>query len=96
MPGTSLEKSLPWLAPFMDQVGGEYGAQILLSKDKLEVIPLGFVRGRSIRNAIVICSEAENLTKEHLQLLISRIDEGSNLWINGDTWQRDRTVFERS
>lgn len=96
LPGDSLMKSLPWLGPFMDHAGGEYGVQILIEKEKLEVIPLAFVRGRSIRNAIVICSEAENLTKEHLQLLIGRIDEGSNLWINGDTHQRDKIVFERS
>ena len=62
----------------------------------LEVIPLGFLRGRSIRNAIIISSEAENLTKEHIQLLIGRVDEGSNLWLDADLRQRDRVVFERS
>jgi PhoH-like ATPase len=62
----------------------------------LEVIPLGFLRGRSIRNAIIICSEAENLTKEHIQLLMGRVDEGSALWIDGDVRQRDRVAFEKS
>jgi PhoH-like ATPase len=62
----------------------------------LEVIPLGFLRGRSIRNSIIICSEAENLTKEHLQLLMGRVDEGSALWIDGDVRQRDRAAFEKS
>ena len=41
-------------------------------------------------------SEAENLTKEHIQLLIGRVDEGSNLWIDADLKQRDKAVFEKS
>ena len=39
-------------------------------------------------------SEAENLTKQHVQLLIGRIGEGSNLWIEGDYSQVDKKVFE--
>ena len=37
-----------------------------------------------------------NLTKEHIQLLMGRVDEGSNLWLDADLRQRDRIVFERS
>ena len=54
------------------------------------------LRGRSIRNAIIISSEAENLTKEHIQLLLGRVDKGSNLWMDADLKQRDRAVFEKS
>lgn len=46
-----------------------------------------------IANAIVYCSEAENLTKDHVQLLISRIGEGSSLWMNGDYKQVDSPTF---
>ena len=59
-------------------------------------MPLGFLRGRSIKNSIIICSEAENLTREHLQLIIARVDEGSKLLIDADCRQRDRLVFEKS
>ena len=62
----------------------------------MEVIPLGFLRGRSIRNAILYSMESENLTKEHIQLLMGRIDEGSQLWMDGDVKQRDKMVFEKS
>ena len=80
----------------MDHVGGADGIDLLISHGQLEVIPLAFLRGRSIRNAIIISSEAENLTKEHIQLLLGRVDKGSNLWMDADLKQRDRAVFEKS
>lgn len=96
LPGDAYDKMLPYLGPFCDHVGGEEGVKMLIDHNQLEVIPLGFLRGRSIRNAIIICSEAENLTKEHIQLLLGRVDEGSALWIDGDVRQRDRVAFEKS
>jgi predicted ribonuclease YlaK len=66
LPGDAYDKMLPYLGPFMDHVGGEEGVKMLIESGKLEVIPLGFLRGRSIRKSIIICSEAENLTKEHI------------------------------
>ena len=96
LPGDAYDKMLPYLGPFCDHVGGEEGVKLLIERGQMEVIPLGFLRGRSIRNAIIICSEAENLTKEHLQLLMGRVDEGSALWIDGDVRQRDRVAFEKS
>ena len=62
----------------------------------MEVIPLGILRVRSLRNSIILCSEAENLTKEHIQLIIGRVDEGSELWLDADLKQRDKAVFEKS
>lgn len=96
LPGEAYDKLLPYLGPFMDHVGGEDGVKLLIEHGQLEVIPLGFLRGRSIRKAIIMCSEAENLTKEHLQLLLGRVDEGSALWLDGDVRQRDRAAFEKS
>ena len=96
LPGEAYDKLLPYLGPFMDHVGGEDGVKMLIEHGQLEVIPLGFLRGRSIRKAIIMCSEAENLTKEHLQLLLGRVDEGSALWLDGDVRQRDRAAFEKS
>lgn len=96
LPGDEFEKLLPYLGPMMDHVGGEEGVHMLIDQKKLDVIPLAFLRGRSIRNSIIISSEAENLTKEHLQLLIGRVDTGSNLWLDADLRQRDRDIFEKS
>ena len=96
LPGDEYAKLLPYLGPMMDHVGGQDGIEMLMRNDQLEVIPLAFLRGRSIRNAIIISSEAENLTKEHIQLLMGRVDTGSNLWMDADLKQRDRAVFEKS
>ena len=96
LPGDEYAKLLPYLGPMMDHVGGQDGIEMLIRNDQLEVIPLAFLRGRSIRNAIIISSEAENLTKEHIQLLMGRVDTGSNLWMDADLKQRDRAVFEKS
>lgn len=82
--------------PFCDHCGGLDGIIRLMEQGQLEVIPLGFLRGRSIRNSIIYSMESENLTKEHIQLMMGRVDEGSQLWMDGDIKQRDRIAFEKS
>lgn len=96
LPGTEIDKLMPYVMPLADHAGGEEGIKKMLENGTLEVIPLGHLRGRSLRNSIVFCSECENLTRQHLQLLMGRIDEGSQLWLDGDTKQRDRAIFEQS
>lgn len=96
LPGTELEKLLPYVMPLADHVGGVNGIEMLMHQGKLEVQHLGFIRGRDIKNSIIICTEAENLTKEHVQLLIGRVGEGSNLWLDGDFKQTDSKVFEEN
>lgn len=65
----------------------------MLGQGKVELVHLGFIRGRDIKNSIIMCSEAENMTKEHIQLLLGRVGEGSSLWMNGDYKQVDGDVF---
>ena len=96
LPGDDFAKLKPFLGPFLDHAGGEDGVSKLLEEDKLWVIPLGHLRGRSLKNCILLCSECENFTKEHIQLLMGRIDEGSQLWLDGDLKQRDKQIFEKS
>ncbi len=96
LPGTEFDKTLPYVMPLADHCGGIEGIKYLIEEGKLEVIPLGFLRGRSIRNSILYSMESENLTKQHIQLILGRIDEGSQLWMDGDIRQRDRIVFEKS
>jgi len=66
LPGTEFDKILPYVMPMADHCGGITGIERFVKEELLEVIPLGFLRGRSIRNSIIISSEAENLTKEHI------------------------------
>lgn len=96
LPGTEIDKLMPYVMPLADHVGGEEGVKKMLEDGRLEVVPLGFLRGRSLRNSIVFCTECENLTRQHIQLLMGRIDEGSQLWMDGDIKQRDRAIFEQS
>lgn len=94
--GSLENKFLPYLSPFIDHCGDESYVEELTRKHILNVIPLAFLRGRSIRNSIIYSMESENLTKEHIQLIMGRVDKGSELWMDGDIKQRDRQVFENS
>lgn len=93
--GTAWEK-LSWtLGPIADKVGGDQGVDFLVSEGKLEVMPLLFIRGRSFDNSIVYMSEGQNMNTEIAKLLLGRIGENSELWINGDTHQTDKDLFEK-
>lgn len=96
LPGSAFDKLLPYVGPLADHVGGMEGIEDLMQRGQLEVQHLGFIRGRDIKNSIIISTEAENLTKQHVQLLIGRVGEGSNLWLEGDYSQVDKKVFEES
>lgn len=96
LPGTEFDKLLPFVGPLIDHLGGQDGVEMLVHQGKLEIQHLGFIRGRDIKNSIIMCSEAENLTKQHVQLLIGRVGEGSNLWLDGDFKQTDMRVFEEN
>lgn len=96
LPGEALSKLLPFAMPIADHVGGLDGLEFLIKQDKVNIEHLGWIRGRSFENAIVMCSEAENLTKQHIQLLIGRIGKGSTLWLDGDFKQVDSKIFEEN
>ena len=98
LPGTLLEKlgAASFAGPLADHLGGESGLEYWIKNGQVEVAHLGFIRGRDYKNAILIVSEAENLTKEHIQLLLGRVGEGSMLWLDGDLKQTDEAVFENN
>jgi predicted ribonuclease YlaK len=94
LPGTADEK-LSWtLAPLWDKVGGEEGVQMMLNHKILESVPLLFIRGRSFENSIIYVTEGQNMTTEIAKLVIGRIGENSELWINADTHQTDKKMFD--
>lgn len=93
LPGNYKDKLLPFAMVLADHLGGVDGLEYMIGQGKVEIVHLGFIRGRDIKNSIIICSEAENMTKEHIQLLLGRVGEGSSLWINGDYKQVDDKVF---
>lgn len=94
LPGTLDEKLEPWAAILGDHLGGMEQVQNLIAQEKVELRHLGYMRGRDVHNAIILCTEAENLTDKHVQLLMGRVASGSQLWMNGDYRQVDAKVFE--
>ena len=94
LPGTADEK-LSWtLAPLWDKVGGEEGVAMMLNHKILESVPLLFIRGRSFEKSIIYMTEAQNMTTEIAKLVIGRVGEGSELWLNADTHQTDKKMFD--
>lgn len=92
----SLEEKLEWtLAPLYDKVGGRDGVEILIDRSQLEMVPLLHIRGRSFENSLIYVCEAQNITSEIAKLIISRVGEGSELWLNSDTHQTDNKVYEK-
>lgn len=96
LPGDYKEKLLPFAMPLADHLGGVDSLEIMIGQGKIEIVHLGFIRGRDIKNSIIMCPEAENMTKEHVQLLLGRVGEGSSLWLNGDYKQVDASVFREN
>ena len=94
--GSLVEKIKPFLMPITDLTTEDYLDE-LIQTGVLEPVPLGFMRGRDFSNGtLVFCDEAENLTKENVQLLIGRIGIDSELWMCGDLKQIDHIDFEKN
>ena len=93
LPGDKNSKLRPYAMVLADHLGGETGLDMQIMSGNIEIEHLGYIRGRDIKNTIIYCSEAENLTKEHVQLLIGRVGEGSTLWMNGDFRQTDSHIY---
>lgn len=96
LPGTANEKLLPFAMPLADHIGGVDALEMMLRQGSIEIVHFGQIRGRDLKNSIIMCSEVENMTKEHIQLLIGRVGEGSVLWLDGDVKQVDMEVFKRN
>lgn len=94
LPGTAYQKLQPWAMVIADHVGGVDAMESMVDSGRIEICHLGWMRGRDIRNSLVYCTEAENLSSGHMKLLLGRIGEGSCLYINGDYRQVDKRVFE--
>lgn len=95
LPGTYSEKMSVWAMPLADHLGGVEELNKLIMFGKVEVEHLGFLRGRDIKNAVIFCSEAEHLTRDHVQLLLGRVAEGSVLILEGDCKQIDKQAFAK-
>lgn len=95
LPGDKIEKLIEYAMPMADHLGGVEGLRIWIESGKIEIQPLQTIRGRDIKNSIIYCTEFQNNTESHAKLLIGRVGEGSELWLNGDLKQADKEVFRQ-
>lgn len=93
LPGDLEEKLRPFLGPLIDIVGDDMIVDQLISEGKVEQIHLGYLRGRSLKNCVVLVDESQNLTPSHIKMLISRMAENSKLIFCGDYSQADSKIF---
>lgn len=93
LPGELLEKTVGLIGPLLDLIGIDV-INDMIDKNQLEIVPINYIRGRNFKNSIVIVNEAQNLTEDHIKLLIARCGDGTRIFFDGDIKQTDSSVFK--
>ena len=92
LPGDMREKMDPWVQPIYQNFYTLYGKdrmQKYFDQDVIEIVPVSFMRGRTFLDSIVIVDEAQNVTHEQMEMIVSRLGLRSKMIICGDAQQID-------
>ena len=92
LPGDLEDKVDPYMLPIWDALDELLGAQEVArrkEKKEIEVAPLAFMRGRTLKNAFVIIDEAQNATIPQMKMVLTRLGRGSRMVVTGDPSQTD-------
>ena len=92
LPGDMKDKIDPYLRPLYDSLYDllDYDKiQRKIQSGEIEIAPLAFMRGRTLKNSFAILDEAQNATQTQIKMFLTRIGENSKLVINGDPSQID-------
>ena len=92
LPGDMKDKIDPYLRPLYDSLYDllDYNKiQKKIESGEIEIAPLAFMRGRTLKNSFAILDEAQNATKTQVKMFLTRIGENSKLVVNGDPSQID-------
>ena len=92
LPGDMKEKIDPYLRPLYDSLHDllDYNKiQKKIDTGEIEIAPLAFMRGRTLKNSFAILDEAQNATRTQIKMFLTRIGENSKLVVNGDPSQID-------
>ena len=92
LPGDMQDKVDPYLRPLYDalyDVLGIEAAARLREKGVIEVVPLAYMRGRTLDNAFIILDEAQNTTREQMKMFLTRMGFNSKVVVTGDITQID-------
>ena len=99
LPGDLSEKVNPYLRPLFDALADMIQPEMLAryrSEDRIEVIPLAYMRGRTLNNAYIILDEAQNTTVAQMKMFLTRMGEGSRIAVCGDATQVDLPAHKKS
>ncbi len=92
LPGDLTEKVDPYLRPLYDALSDMLPAdrvERMLERGTIEVAPLAFMRGRTLKAAMVLLDEAQNTTREQMRMFLTRLGPDSKMVITGDITQTD-------
>ena len=92
LPGDLSQKIDPYLVPLFDSLEYFFGnetLQYLIDKRNIEIVPLAYMRGRTLNNACIILDEAQNATVSQIKMFLTRLGEDSKMIITGDETQID-------
>ena len=92
LPGDMREKVDPYLRPLYDSLYDLLDFEKIQKKIEvgdIEIAPLAFMRGRTLKNSFAILDEAQNATDTQIKMFLTRIGENSKIVINGDPSQTD-------
>jgi len=99
LPGTMQEKVNPYLRPLYDALNDmmEFGqVQKYIERDIIEVVPLAFMRGRTLNESFIILDEAQNTTMMQMKMFLTRLGVKSKAVVTGDVTQIDLPAGEES
>ena len=99
LPGDIQAKVNPYLRPLFDALEDMMDfAQMkkFMELDIIEIIPLAFMRGRTLNEAVIICDEAQNTSPLQMLMVLTRLGHGSKMIINGDITQIDLETGQKS
>ena len=92
LPGDMKEKVDPYLQPLYDALYDLFGyekVQRKIETGEIEIAPLAFMRGRTLKNSLAILDEAQNASLTQIKMFLTRIGENSKIVVNGDPSQID-------
>jgi phosphate starvation-inducible PhoH-like protein len=99
LPGDLQAKINPYLRPLMDALREMMDHELIKrysEEDLIEVIPLAYMRGRTLNDAFMILDEAQNTTVSQMKMFLTRMGNGSKIVASGDVTQIDLTTGQRS
>jgi phosphate starvation-inducible PhoH-like protein len=92
LPGDIQAKVNPYLRPLYDAITEilDYDTmKKLIERETIEIVPLAYMRGRTLNRSFIILDEAQNTTREQMKMFLTRMGEGSRIVVTGDTTQVD-------